>query len=465
MTTNCLYIFVDTNCFIHLLDIKDIPWKDKFPGFYVYEIIATPIVIDELDKFKVDREDRRRTRSRLALQMIEAASAEPGHRLIVREKPFEIALRISVGHKVDWEHWPQLDPSRPDHQLVGAALAEDIPGPKVLLSFDTGPLIRARFCNLDALSSPVEWQLPAQPDESSKTIAQLKRELEFSRSTKPRIEARFVGQIKSTEQIRCRIPHLRSLPDETCARLMRELKQKHPRKELNTSSSQELFQMGLVFGYSARDVENYYLGYQQFLDKAEKYFRTLHQRVANLAAAPEVAYEVANTGAVTASNLLVEFQGPDQALLFGSVDDLQKLVGSIDLPDPPTPPEPTRGMFGRQTLATDIHRYLGTSLIGAPRDPTKFYWQQRPDHESAVASVICSEFRPARLKSDSYRLYLPTKAPYEGPVALEIDATNMAEPVKLKAILHLVEEDARWADADVQSVIDNWIADIVREAV
>jgi hypothetical protein len=88
-------LFVDTNCFIHLRDLKDLPWRSLFADARWVEIVVAPIVIEELDRFKVDRDGRRRDRSRKALNLIEAASGEPNFRLSLRDDPIKVSLRVA----------------------------------------------------------------------------------------------------------------------------------------------------------------------------------------------------------------------------------------------------------------------------------------------------------------------------------------------------------------------------------
>lgn len=46
-------IFLDTNCLIHLRDIKDLPWKNIILNIKGIEINICQDVIDELDEIKI----------------------------------------------------------------------------------------------------------------------------------------------------------------------------------------------------------------------------------------------------------------------------------------------------------------------------------------------------------------------------------------------------------------------------
>jgi hypothetical protein len=61
-------LFTDTNGFLQLRDLKDVPWRDLFPGVRAIDVMVAPRVIEELDKHKISTNQRLRDRSRLALQ-------------------------------------------------------------------------------------------------------------------------------------------------------------------------------------------------------------------------------------------------------------------------------------------------------------------------------------------------------------------------------------------------------------
>ncbi len=58
MTHPTISVFVDTNVFIHLHDLKDLPWHETPPSHDWIEIVVALPVIEELDLKKVDRNNR-----------------------------------------------------------------------------------------------------------------------------------------------------------------------------------------------------------------------------------------------------------------------------------------------------------------------------------------------------------------------------------------------------------------------
>lgn len=176
-------IFVDTNCFLHLRDLKDLPWRSIFPRLKTLEIVVAHVVTDELDRLKTDKTGRLRDRARSALSLIEQTSCEPGMRISLRAAPFEIWFVLDQSPPVDWSAYPRLNSTWPDDQLLAAALSDAGRPTPILLSHDTGPLIRARALGLAALRTPDDWELPPQADKLVQDNARLVRELAAARST------------------------------------------------------------------------------------------------------------------------------------------------------------------------------------------------------------------------------------------------------------------------------------------
>jgi hypothetical protein len=149
MADETTFLFIDTNSFLQVRDLKDIPWKELIPGVDIIDVMVAPRVIEELDNHKNSANQRRRDRARLALQLIEKASLEPGLALVMRAKPILVRLVISTAPRFDWNAHPNLDPAKPDDQLVAEALSFGR-GASVF-SHDTGPRIRARVAGIGSL--------------------------------------------------------------------------------------------------------------------------------------------------------------------------------------------------------------------------------------------------------------------------------------------------------------------------
>lgn len=181
-------LFIDTNGFLQVRDLKDIPWSELFAGVKGIDVMVAPRVIEELDKHKNSANQRRRDRARLALQLIEKASLEHGLALAIRDIPIRVRLVISTAPRFDWNAHPYLDPAKPDDQLVAEALS--FGRGASIFSHDAGPRIRARIAGIGAYAPQPQWLLPAEQTDDQRKIKSLERELEQALSRSPKNSVR-----------------------------------------------------------------------------------------------------------------------------------------------------------------------------------------------------------------------------------------------------------------------------------
>ena len=440
-------IYVDTNCFIHLRDLKDLPWREVFPGVSEIEIVVAPVVIDELDRLKVEKGSRTRDRCRAALALIESASDQPDMRCQLRQTPISISLSLGEAQPIDWSIFPRLDATRPDDRLVAAALSDQRTPQSRLLSFDTGPLIRARSVGLRAVKSPESWALPPQHDVSEQKIARLERDLELSRATKPKIIARFIdGQPGS---LHLPLPQLEPLSAEIQSKLINRLKKDHPR-EMVVATQETMHGIALgLGGIDKYQVDSYNRDYDRFLESAKKQFQDLHALMSDAFRFGEVRFQIENDSAVTAANLRVQMSCSEEWFMLGTRADLEPYGGALRRLKPPKRPK------GYSDLS---HLHSQLAWREPRRDPTGFYWLQRPEGGD-VGTLVCEEFRPTSRRVDSFFV---GGAPDAGcHVEVEITATNLPLPVFLEAEVTITSQASDWDNPSVLRRLPAWISEII----
>ena len=93
-----LSIFVDTNAFIHLRDMKkDIPWRDCYDQARQVDLIVISSVIRQLEGIKTGVNDRKRNRARAALALIDEAMDVSDMAIVLREANPTVRLRVGRG--------------------------------------------------------------------------------------------------------------------------------------------------------------------------------------------------------------------------------------------------------------------------------------------------------------------------------------------------------------------------------
>src|SRR5438477_9149272 len=96
MASHTKILFADTNAFLQLRDLKDLPWRDLFPEAKAVDLMVAPCVIEELDEHKTSTNKRRRDRARAALKRIEeASSCEPDLALVLKDSSVRVRIVIS----------------------------------------------------------------------------------------------------------------------------------------------------------------------------------------------------------------------------------------------------------------------------------------------------------------------------------------------------------------------------------
>src|SRR6266404_333041 len=136
MADDIAQLFIDTNAFIQLRDLKDWPWRELFPEATHINILVSQTVVDELDHLKSGTNERRRNRARLALKMIDEASKNPTFSLMFPQTTVSLRLVIAIVPVPDWSTLSRLDPNRADDRLVAEVMS--FAGGAALLSHDAG---------------------------------------------------------------------------------------------------------------------------------------------------------------------------------------------------------------------------------------------------------------------------------------------------------------------------------------
>lgn len=441
-------VFVDTNCFLHLRDLKDLSWREIFAGEQAFEIFVAAIVVDELDRLKTEKTGRIRDRARAALRLIEQASDRTGMRIEIRAADPAVHLVVAQSPRIDWSSFPQLDPKRADDELVASALSEAGGEQVSLLSFDMGPLIRARRIGLHAVRAPENWTLPAQQDPLEKENANLRRELAAARATKPTLQARWKDQ-DETGLVRCVTPRLPPLSADVQERLLEALVARNPKAWVRSSSMTGFGYAGAFGGVSDYDVIRYGQEHAAFLSEGREQFARLHELVEHALRFGQVWLELENVGQVTAEGLRLELSAVP-ARLFGSKFDMKFNGGAIEAPEAPEPP-------------TDLPT-IPPHVLGMRRDdhdPTAFYWQERA--RGAARGVLTNdEFRPAQKWSSSF--YLLTGGS-EGALKVELHGRNLTAPVMLETRVVVEAGEAPWDHPAVLSRLPRWMADVIEECL
>jgi PIN domain len=445
-------LFIDTNGFIQVRDLKDIPWRNLFPGVKAVDVMIAQSVIRELDRHKNSTNQRRRDRARLALQVIDSASRTPDLAVVLRDGPIRVRLVISTVPRLDWSSHPNLDPINPDDQLVAEALS--FGNSAAVFSHDTGPRIRARIVGINAFEPDAKWLLPIEQTDDQRENARLRRDLERALSQSPKIIAGFEKFDEATSEIRLILPIVRPLDHQQVDRLVGHYLAQHPKASFPPTSP---FGLGLL-GISETAIERYYDAYSTFETNVLSYYTRLNEHVQRIGEVAAINYYVKNDSGVAAEGLRIEFDLDGNASLIAEREEA--IFGkACKLPEPPEPPRAI-GDFNPalRGLAT-LHDHA------RPRDPVAFYWFNRPNLISDHSALQCQEFRATKELNDQIFIMALDEPPAEYGLRLHISATNLPSPLEIRAKVILVRQPAEWCDPAVQAILPEDIRTLISPMV
>ncbi|MDB5360085.1 MAG: hypothetical protein JWO51_1382 [Rhodospirillales bacterium] len=449
MTEKTISLFIDTNGFIQMRDAKDLPWNEIFKDAARIDLMISPRVIEELDKFKVNTNKRKRDRSRAALKIIDSASQNDDMALTVRTSSPEVRVVIAQNPAFDWSRYPNLDQSKPDDHLVAEAIA--FGANAAIFSHDSGPRIRARIARIAAHKPPDNWLLPDETSDDQKKISQLERQLEKALSTSPSIVVAINGLIAPGGSLVFEIPIVQALDPSDANNLATKYLYAH-RRGSQVGSTDPMGRGGFL---PTAEVERYNKEYDRFEKLVPQYFNNLHIIVAHSARAMKIQYSVGNNSGVSAKGLRIDVDVEGEISLISESREADMADDATVLPIPPKPPRSLMEMIGGSHGS-----FLNVSSLhdhSQPRDPVEFYWFNRPEIGSKLSSLQCEDFRATRQHGDEIFVVLNGSLPASANVNIQVSATNLPAPVSASAAISIVQRRTDWTDETILTLLPDFI--------
>jgi len=444
MADDIAQLFIDTNAFIQLRDLKDLPWRELFPEATHINILVSQTVVDELDHLKSGTNERRRNRARLALKMIDEASKNPTFSLMFPQTTVSLRLVIAIGPVPDWSTLSRLDPNRADDRLVAEVMS--FAGGAALLSHDAGPRIRARIMGVQAFEPPQSWLLPEERTDDQRKIAQLERQLANAMSDFPRIVVAFGPLESPKDRFDFVVPLLEPLAPEAQKRLAFAYLEYHPRKRLPEDPSKPGLNYFYLIGEDTPSSFNHKL--DEFERDVAIYFSKLHKTMFQAMRAAPIDYAIKNDSGVAAQGLRVEVSVEGNATLFADEEEADSFFGPL------APPK----LIVRERGGTfDYFRTI--NAINRPRDPTGFYWFDRPKYGAIYSALQCADYRPTRVREADIWIGPTGQLPMISTVTLEVSATNLPTPITKSIAVSMEIRRLNWSDPIVKALLPEAIRD------
>lgn len=312
-----LYIFPDTNALLHFKRPDQIDWPSALDCKLVTIVIA-PVIIRELEQQKVQNPVRKlRERAQGILRwlagFIEAVGAVEIRQGVLLHFIQTSPLLDFAAHRL--VHFLS------DDELIASVIEFRInhAEPVKIMTADLGMRLKLRAHDIESFIPPDTDQLPDQPDEAEKVIAELRREIARYQNRRPKLVVTFADGADFAK-----LSMMRPKPAQAQGRIYPGLSD---------------------YQFGAPSEEAY-----------AQYYRQLAQWNATVELLCSCQLHIANEGTAEATDIVADFSLPD--FITAIRDD--------DLPDEPRPPP---SIFEPSHLL-NVARL--TSYVG-PRSPARPY--------------------------------------------------------------------------------------------
>ena len=257
-------VFLDTQVFLHYRAIRDIDWCDLCHSERVSIIIA-PIVIEELDKKKIDRDQKIKKRAARAIKEIsELLEASPNGLSAVLRSGVELCFYPNEPMEFDVY---SLDASHPDDRLIATLLSyqkRDQSLDCMLISEDLGCRLKAKARHIALGRMPESAKLTEEPDPNEQRVRELEEENQHLRLGSPKLSLAFLDK--------CNAAHYSievdvSLPSELAT--PSEIRHKHPKFDTpgHNRRALRITSPRVAFGEMENWIDRYREKYNENLDK------------------------------------------------------------------------------------------------------------------------------------------------------------------------------------------------------
>ena len=323
------YLFLDTNIFLHFQAYDQLNWKNLIAADE-YKIVIPRIILDELDKKKYQASPKISLRATSVLSKISAVLDD-------QTKDPNLFISPIWPKKKTYENH-DLDPDHQDDALLASMLEFAIIYPEdnvILVTDDTGIKARAKLLNLQVLSLPSQYRLPAEKSTEEKELEKVRKELHTLRNRLPKVELLFKerrqtikllkpGPIKSFEEFR--------------SVKMDEIQQKHPLLIIKPSHPDDnSYDNWLASTYGIQDYKSEYnQQLREFFHEYEIFLQKAYNYIVSESLSFELNLELQNAGTCPATDISIYVHFPDG---FALSDKRSKA------PKPPEPPYRPKSQF------------------------------------------------------------------------------------------------------------------------
>ena len=328
------YVFLDTNIFIHYSDFEQLDWQTILDTEKDIVITLAPIVIDELDKHKYNKNPRIAKRVKKLLPKIETYIENP--------KLCKYGLKYIPSRPLEFTFLENmLDKNEQDDCLLASIIefsqTVDNNESIVYITNDVGPRLKSKSLNIDTLKLADEYQLPNEPDETEIKNSKLQNELNDLKSKTPVLSLSFANESNLMKYKRNSFDYSKQDFIETEMKKVKidnpYLVYRDPTKIQNTKPS-IAFSHSTLFSLSETQINEYNEKLDKYFIEHQKYAESLFEVFVFNSNKIEIDLILNNNGTSPALDIDIEIHFPDGFELFQE-KDIPKISNKAILPYKP----------------------------------------------------------------------------------------------------------------------------------
>lgn len=437
--TQKVHIFVDTNIFIEMMDLRDLDWRVMFPNVLELQIAVSLYVIEELDKLKAERQERKRRRALAALKLVDQAIGVP--ELVLRDTPYRVTLVVTLADVHFGDRYPSLDRTRADDRLVAHVLDH---GASMLVSADRGPRLKLASLGGVALAPPDTFRLPDEESDVEKENRRLKAELKAVMDNRPRMMLKLQCASDPIVLTRSVLP---PLAEDIAKEMIERVLKASPKRRPSAVWS------GPLNKRHRFDWGKYQLEYSNFVKAVGAHVGTIHHRLNAIPVTLPIPFEIVNAGPVTLQNadVSIALGGPGRLFVEreDQDDEAEDHDDQFELGFPLAPMSAT-GFAMPRMRAIPFAKSSIPLLPGA----LTFEWDVIPDDDAPRrANLSNREFRVGKRQKNTICIVPQEKLPLELSLTFDLEATHLNAACQETFRVVVEQEEREWTLGDLEALI------------
>lgn len=299
------YVVLDTNIYIHFIDFDQIDWQNILNDKQDFTILIPPIIIDELDGHKYNKNPKISRRVKRILPKIEDFLSEQNALVkvqLISNRPAEYIFKENGLNKLE------------QYYCILASIIkfkESITDDKIFyITYDTGPRLKAKTLSIDSLKIEDKYLLPIEPDEAEKKNKELEKELTKFKNLSPKIIFGFLDnekflKPKEKDNFKSKEEYI-----SDCIEQIRN-KYKYLQKASYENSQENVIKFLDYLALSDEQIDSYNVDLDKFYKSYEEYFSSIYNRLTFQNDCIEINFKIQNSGTIPGNDIDIDLHFPD----------------------------------------------------------------------------------------------------------------------------------------------------------